>query len=75
MVGLDEAWIRRGAFTDDARGREGKDEKLPESGEGSATGKAREKICFLMILKRTNPNKHLLYGLVFLDGLDASNPN
>ena len=32
-------------------------------------------IYFLMALRRTNPNKHLLYGLVFLDGLDASNPN
>ena len=35
----------------------------------------REKNIFLMALIRTNPNKHLLYGLVFLDGLDASNPN
>ena len=35
----------------------------------------REKNVFFMILRRTNPNKHLLDGLNFLDGLDASNPN
>ena len=35
----------------------------------------REKNVFLMAPRRTNPNKHLLDGLVFLDGLDASNLN
>ena len=35
----------------------------------------REKNVFLMALRRTNPNKHLLGGLDFLDELDASNPN
>ena len=35
----------------------------------------REKTCLLVVPRRTNPNKHLLDGLVFLDGLDASNPN
>ena len=35
----------------------------------------REKKCILVVLKRTNPNKHLLGGLDFLDGLDASNLN
>ena len=57
-----------------ARGREGEDKKLRGSEEGSASGRAREK-GFLVVLKRTNPNKHLLGGLDFLDELDASNPN
>ena len=35
----------------------------------------REKNVFLVLQRRTNPNKHLLGGLDFLDGLDASNPN
>ena len=35
----------------------------------------REKNVFLSVLRRTNPNKHLLGGLDFLNGLDASNPN
>ena len=35
----------------------------------------REKNVFLMAPRRTNPNKHLLGGLDFLDELDASNPN
>ena len=35
----------------------------------------REKKMFLVVPRRTNPNKHLLDGLVFLDGLDASNLN
>ena len=35
----------------------------------------REKKCLLVFPRRTNPNKHLLDGLVFLDGLDASNLN
>ena len=43
MAGLDGAWIRRGTFTGGVRGREGEDEKLRESGEGSAAGRAREK--------------------------------
>jgi len=43
MAGLDGARIRRGAFTGGARGREGEDEKLRGSGEGSAVGRAREK--------------------------------
>ena len=57
------------------RGREGENEKLRGSKEDSATGRAREKICFLVVPRRTNPNKHLLGGLDFLDGLYASNPN
>ena len=75
MAGLDGARIRRGTFTGGARGREGEDEKLRGSGEGSAAGRAREKKCLLVVPRRTNPNKHLLDGLVFLDGLDASNLN
>ena len=47
-----------------ARGREGEDEKLRGSGEGSATGRAREK-CVFSVPKRTNPNQHLLGGLDF----------
>ena len=35
----------------------------------------REKNVFFSVPRRTNPNKHLLDGLVFLDGLDASNLN
>ena len=35
----------------------------------------REKKCLIVVPRRTNPNKHLLDGLVFLDGLDASNLN
>ena len=35
----------------------------------------QEKKCLLVVPRRTNPNKHLLDGLVFLDGLDASNIN
>ena len=35
----------------------------------------REKKVFLVVLRRTNPNKHLLGGSDFLDELDASNPN
>ena len=35
----------------------------------------REKNVFLVLQRRTNPNKHLLGRLDFLDGLDASNPN
>ena len=47
MTGLDGARIRRGAFIGGARGREeGEDEKLQGSGEGSATGRAREKCVF-----------------------------
>ena len=46
MVGLDGAWVRRGAFTGGARGREGEDEKLRGSGEGYAVGRAREKCVF-----------------------------
>ena len=34
-----------------------------------------KKCVFLVLHRRTNPNKHLLGGLDFLDGLDASNPN
>ena len=75
MAGLDGAQIRRGAFTGGVRGREGEDEKLRGSGEGSAVGRAREKGGFLVVQRKTNPNKHLLNGLDFLDGLDASNPN
>ena len=74
MVGLDGARIWRGTFTGGARGREEEDEKLRGSGEGSAAGRARENV-FFMVPRRTNPNKHLLDGLVFLDGLDASNLN
>ena len=48
MAGLDGARIRRGTFTGGARGREGEDEKLRGSGEGSAAGRAREKMCFLV---------------------------
>ena len=33
----------------------------------------REKKVFLAVPRRTNPNKHLLDVLDFLDGLDASN--
>ena len=40
-----------------------------------AAGRAREKGVFLVVPRRTNPNKHLLGGLVFLGELDASNPN
>ena len=36
---------------------------------------SERKKCLLVVPRRTNPNKHLLDGLVFLDGLDASNPN
>ena len=75
MAGLDGAWIRRGAFTGGARGREGEDEKLRGSGEGSVVERAREKCVFFVGPRRTNPNKHLLGGLDFLDELDASNPN
>ena len=76
MAGLSGARIRRDAFTCSARGREGEDEKLRESGGGgSAAERAREKKVFLVVPKRTNPNKHLLDGLDFLNGLDASNPN
>ena len=74
MAGLDGARIRRGTFTGGARGREGEDEKLRGSGEGSAAGRAREK-CVFSVPRRTNPNKHLLGGLDFLNGLDAYNPN
>ena len=74
MAGLDGAQIRRDTFTGGARGREGKDKKLRGSGEGSAAGRAREKDVFLVVPRRTNPNKHLLSGLDFLNGLDASNP-
>ena len=35
----------------------------------------REKNVFFNGPRRTNPNKHLLGGLDFLDELDASNPN
>ena len=35
----------------------------------------REKNVFFSVPRRTNPNKHLLGGLDFLNGLDASNPN
>ena len=35
----------------------------------------QEKKYLLVVPRRTNPNKHLLDGLVFLDGLDASNLN
>ena len=75
MTGLDGARIRRGAFTGVARGREEEDEKLRGSGEGFAAARAREKCVFLVLQRRTNPNKHLLGRLDFLDGLDASNPN
>ena len=34
----------------------------------------REKMCFLVVPRRTNSNKHLLGGLVFWGGLDGSNP-
>ena len=44
MSGLDGARIRRGTFTGGARGREGEDEKLRGSGEGSAAGRARENV-------------------------------
>ena len=64
MKGLDGAQIRRGAFLGGARGREGEDEKLRGSGEGSAMGRAREK-CVFSVPRRTNPNKHLLGGLDF----------
>ena len=43
-----------------ARGREGEDEKLQGSGEGSAAWRAREKDVFLVVPRRTNPNKHEL---------------
>ena len=43
MAGLDGARIWRGTFTGGVRGREGEDEKLRGSGEGSAAGRAREK--------------------------------
>ena len=46
MTGLDGARIRRGAFMGGARGREGEDEKLRGSGEGSTVGRAREKCVF-----------------------------
>ena len=46
-------------------GREGEDEKLRGSGEGSAAGRVREKKCLLVVPRRTNPNKHLLGGLDF----------
>ena len=36
---------------------------------------SERKKCLLVVPRRTNPNKHLLDGLVFLDGLDASNLN
>ena len=57
-----------------ARGREEEDEKLRGSGEGFAAVRVREKGVFIVVPRRTNPNKHLLGGLDFLDGLDASNP-
>ena len=46
MTGLDGARIRRGAFMGSARRREGEDEKLRGSGEGSAAGEAKEKCVF-----------------------------
>lgn len=67
MAELDGARIRRDAFTDGARGREGKGEKLRESGERSAAARGREKNVFLVVPRRNSPNKHLLGGL--------SNPN
>ena len=75
MAGLDGAQIRRGTFMGGARGREGEDEKLRGSGEGSIAGRARENYVFLVTPRRTNPNKHLLSWLDFFDRLDASNPN
>ena len=44
MAELDGARIRRGTFTDGARGRGREDEKPQGSGEGSAAGRAREKV-------------------------------
>ena len=46
MAGLDGARLRQGTFTGGARGREGEDENLRGSGEGSATGRVREKYVF-----------------------------
>ena len=42
---------------------------------GICCGESERKKCLLVVPRRTNPNKHLLDGLVFLDGLDASNLN
>ena len=42
---------------------------------GICCGESERKMYFLVIPRRTNPNKHLLGGLDFSDGLDASNPN
>jgi len=42
---------------------------------GICCSESERKMCSLVLQRRTNPNKHLLCGLDFLDGLDASNPN
>ena len=42
---------------------------------GICCGKSKRKMCFLVVPRRTNSNKHLLGGLVFWGGLDGSNPN
>ena len=42
---------------------------------GICYGESERKKCLLVVPRRTNPNKHLFDGLVFLDGLDASNLN
>ena len=42
---------------------------------GICCRESERKKCLLVVPRRTNPNKHLLDGLVFLDGLDASNLN
>ena len=60
-----------------ARGREGRRERtrsFEEVGRDLLRGK-REKNVFFSVPRRTNPNKHLLGGLDFVNGLDASNPN
>ena len=72
MTGLDGAWIRRGAFMGGARGRE-MTRSFEEVGRDLLRGE-REKNVFFSVPRRTNPNKHLLGGLDFLKGLDASNP-
>ena len=64
-------------FTIGEREKEGGRERrrsFEEVGRDLLRGE-REKNVFFSVPRRTNPNKHLLGGLDFLDELDASNPN
>ena len=70
---LNYATIPNSAFMGGARGRE-RTRSFEEVGRDLLRGE-REKNVFFSVPRRTNPNKHLLDGLDFLDGLDGSNPN